>query len=141
MLWLITGSATFWLLTALPARILGGGDDAIALSGTAMLLCLVPGVGTLAWAEWTRKRMPQHMPIAVLGGTGVRMFVVLGTGLLLYETAPHYEGKTGFWIWILVFYLFTLALEIGQVLTGNETSGTGQTSQPVILSPRSPEQS
>ena len=39
-----TFALAFWLLVGLPARWLGGGDLAVLYSGTAALLCLVPGV-------------------------------------------------------------------------------------------------
>jgi hypothetical protein len=40
------------------------------------------------------------------------MVFVLGGGLLLYSLVPYFQ-QTGFWIWLLVFYLFTLTVEVG----------------------------
>lgn len=119
VLYLLAGCATFWLLTALPARLLGGGDAAVAASGTALLLCLVPAVLTLAWATWVPQRDPQQQLLVVVGGGGVRMFFVLSAGLLLIELVPFYhERATGFLFWLLATYLFTLALEIMLMVAG-----------------------
>ena len=113
---LIGGSLALWLVVALPAR-QWGGDQALVYSATAMLLCLLPGVATSLWAEWTRRRIPEQMPIAVLGGTAVRMVFVLGAGLLVYVSVPYFH-QTSYWIWLLVSYLLTLALEIGLLVSG-----------------------
>jgi hypothetical protein len=45
------------------------------------------------------------------------MVIVLAVGLLLYSTVPVFE-RMSFWIVILVFYLFTLALEIALLVSG-----------------------
>jgi hypothetical protein len=119
VLFLFAGCAAFWLLTALPARMLGGGDAAVACSGTAMLLCFVPAALTLAWATWALKRDPQQQLLVVIGGGGVRMFFVLVAGLLLTQTVPFYgERSREFLFWLLAAYLFTLALEIVLMLAG-----------------------
>ncbi len=117
LLLLIGGSMAFWLVAALPVRLLGGGDAALVDSATALLLCLLPGVGTLAWAEWARRHAPGQIPVAVLGGTVARMVFVLGVGLLVYFAVPFYR-HAGYWVWLLIAYLFTLALEIGLFLSG-----------------------
>ena len=112
LLLLLAGSAAFWLLTALPARQLGGGDTALAYSGTAMLLCFVPAALTLAWATWAVKQDPQQQLLLMFGGGGVRMFFVLLAGLLLTQYVPFYQEQAGFLFWLLAAYLFTLTLEI-----------------------------
>jgi hypothetical protein len=117
VLLLIAGSLALWLVVALPARMLGGGDAAIIFSGTALLLCLVPAVGTLIWATWSLRKHSEQQLMMILGGTGLRMFFVLGVGLLISLAVPYYQEQTGFWIWLLVFYLITLALEMGLMLT------------------------
>ena len=115
---LLVGSATFWLLVALPARMLGGGNAAVLYSGTALLLCLLPMAATLVWTEYALRQSPEQQLVAVLGGTGVRMAVVLGGAWLLFASVPFYREHAGFWIWVLVCYLFTLALEIVLMLAG-----------------------
>jgi hypothetical protein len=113
---LVGGVAALWLLLALPARHLGGGDDAVAQSGLAALLCLVPAAAVMVWADWAFRQSAEQQMYAVLGGSGVRMFFVLGAALLLTELAGWYRGQIGFWVWIGVFYLFTLVLEIALLL-------------------------
>ncbi len=109
---LIAGTVLFWALTAIPARHLGGGNLAIAYSATALLLCLVPGVLTFLWTGWTARQDPQQMLLVALGATGIRMFGVLLAGLLLLQTVPLFREQEGFLIWLVVFYLFTLTLEM-----------------------------
>jgi hypothetical protein len=118
LVFLIAGSLVFWLVLALPIRILGGGDRAMIVSGTALLLCLVPATGTLLWAAWGLAKHPEQQLTIVLGGMGLRMFLVLGAGLLISRCIPYYEEQPSFWIWLLILYLFTLALEMGLILTG-----------------------
>jgi hypothetical protein len=117
VLYIVAGSLAFWLLLAVPARQLGGGDGAIILSGTALLLCLVPTVATLMWAAWSLRKHSEQQLTMILGGTGLRMFFVLGAALLISRVVPYYQEQTSFWIWLLVFYLITLALEMGLMLT------------------------
>ena len=115
---LVGGSVAFWLLVGLPARHLGGGDAAIVFLGTGLLLCLVPGVATLVWGEHALRQSPDKQLILVLGGTGVRMAFVLLAGWMLFLWAPYYQRQAGFLIWLLVGYLFTLALDLTLLLTG-----------------------
>src|SRR5437588_221513 len=82
-------SAAFWLLLALPARRLGGGDAAVVYSGTALALCLVPAVVTLLWAGWALDKSPEQQLTLVLGGTGMRLFVVLGSAWALFASVPY----------------------------------------------------
>jgi hypothetical protein len=123
LLLLLAGSLAFWLLAALPARLLGGGDTALTWSGTALLLCLLPAAATLAWAHRALEGTPEQQLAVVLGGSGLRLFFVLGTAFLLYEMVPHYQA-TGFWVWLLVCYLFTLALDLGLMLSGRTAAKT-----------------
>lgn len=119
----VAGTLAFWLLTALPFRFLGDaetGTAALVYSGTALALCLVPTVVTLAWGTWAFDGSPDQQLLMVLGGTGVRMFVVLAGGLALTSWVPYYQEHAGFWAWVLVFYLVTLALEMVVLLAGRE---------------------
>jgi hypothetical protein len=118
LLFLLGGSAAFWLLVGLPARHLGGGDSAIVYLGTGLLLCLVPGVATLVWGERALRQSPDKQMILVLGGTGVRMAFVLLAGWMLFLWAPYYQRQAAFLIWLLVGYLFTLALDLTLLLAG-----------------------
>jgi hypothetical protein len=113
-----------WLLLALPASYLGGGDDAVVQSGWAALLCLLPATAVMIWADWAFRQSPEHQMYVVLGGGGVRMFFVLAAGLLLAEVVGWFRGQIGFWVWLLVFYLFTLALEVGLLLAAQPKKST-----------------
>jgi hypothetical protein len=123
LLLLLGGSIAFWLLVALPARHLGGGDAAVVFSGTAILLCLVPMAVTLLWGEYALKRSPDQQLILVLGGTGLRMALVLVGGWTLYQWVPYYHGHESFLLWLVVAYLFTLALDMTLLLAGRPGEG------------------
>jgi hypothetical protein len=124
LLLLISGSLAFWVLVGIPARLLGGGDDALVYSGTALLLCLVPAAITLAWAGKALQGTIDQQLLLMLGGTGLRMFMVLGTAWVLYAWIPFYRASAGFWAWVLVAYLFTLALELTLMLAGRPAQET-----------------
>jgi len=114
---LVIGCMVFWVLVAIPSRHLWG-DSAAVFSGVAVLLCLIPTAVTMLWANWAFERAADQQIIMVLGGTGLRMFVVLSAGLALYTLIPYFQEHQGFWLWVLVGYLFTLALEMFLVLKG-----------------------
>lgn len=116
LLFLIGGCAAFWLLVGLPARHLGGGDAAMVFLGTALILSLAPGIATLVWGEWAFRQSSDRQLILVLGGTGVRMGFVLLAGWMMYLWAPYYQQQNSFLIWLVVGYLFTLALDVTLLL-------------------------
>ena len=99
-----------WAVVAYPARVLGG-DVALVYSAVAAGLCLAPTVATMLWAGWAAKQSPDLQLITVLGGTGLRMGIVLGVGLLLHSFIPYFAQQS-LWVWLLVFYLLTLAVEV-----------------------------
>jgi threonine/homoserine/homoserine lactone efflux protein len=118
LLLLLGGCAAFCLLVGLPARHLGGGDSALVFLGTGLLLCLVPGIVTLVWGERALRQSPDRQMILVLGGTGVRMAFVLLAGWTLFQYVPYYQRQGGFLIWLVVSYLFTLALDLVVMMAG-----------------------
>ncbi len=120
LLVLIGLTLAFWIVLALPARWLGGGDLAILYSGTAGLLCLVPGILTLVVAGLNSSQPNQQLTV-VLAGTTLRLLFVLGGAFLLLLAVEPYRGSKAFGIWVLVFYLFTLALETVLVLANRPT--------------------
>ncbi len=122
LLQLIGGSMLFWLLVSIPARYLGGGDAAVVYSLSAVLICLIPTAATLYWGMRAVQGPPEQQLMVVMGGTGIRMLFVLLVGLALYKLVPYYQTYQGFWIWLLVFYLFTLALEMILLLSGQKTN-------------------
>jgi hypothetical protein len=118
LLLLIGGSAAFWLLAGLPARALGGGDQALIFSGTAVLLCLPPMAAALVWIGWAQTQSSQDQLVAVVGGTGVRMIFVLAGALIRALAVPYFQGQVAFWIWLLVVYAAALALDVALILAG-----------------------
>jgi hypothetical protein len=122
VLLLCGGSAAFWLLASLPFRILADdrerGNAAVAYAGVAMLLCLIPACGTLLWASRSLNRSPDEQMVAILGGTGLRLFPVALAGFALSQGVPYFQKYPGFLIWLAAAYLFTLTLEIALLLAG-----------------------
>ncbi len=121
LLLLIGGASAFWLLAGLPARMLGGGDQALVFSGAAVVLCLPPMAATLLWASWVRDKTPADQMIMIAGSTGVRMAFVLGGGLALFLAVPYFQGQATFWVWVLAVYLFTLTLDVALMLAMRPT--------------------
>jgi len=116
ILFFVAGCIIFWALLAYPAYRLGK-IQALTDSAIAAGFCLLPGVLTLVWGNFGFDGKPKEQLWIVLGGTGVRMGTVLSLGLLLGWQNPHFL-QTNFWIWILVFYLFTLGLEMVLFVSG-----------------------
>jgi hypothetical protein len=119
---LIGGSLVFWLLVALPGRHFWG-NAATVYSAVAAGLCLIPTSLTLAWAGAVSERSPEQQLLRVLAGTGVRIVVVSIGALALYRLFPYFQQGQGFWMWVVVFYLFTLILETLLVVSGRRATG------------------
>jgi hypothetical protein len=111
-----------WLALAYPVHRLSG-REGLLQSSVALGICLVPAAVTLAWAVRARSR-PDMQIFVVLGGTGVRMGLVLGCGFLVQTTFPD-TFSAAFWIWLLVYYLISLTLEM-VALVGTAASGSSQ---------------
>ena len=107
---LIGGVIVSWAVLLAPGWLLGG-ERAILHATVALVICLAPAVATLVWAL----KPGADILVAVLGGTGIRLLVVLGSGFLLRHTWPD-AFPDAFWIWIGIFYLITLALEVALVV-------------------------
>ncbi len=133
---LVGGTLLFGAAVSYPAYRLGG-EVSLATAALAGLLCLLPTSATLLWAGWALDQSPTRQLAMLLGGTGLRMAVVLGAGLAL---SPFYPGVvihglqivlgaswepsrlatiTTLWLWLLVFYLVTLALEVAILVARN----------------------
>jgi hypothetical protein len=89
-----------------------------------MGLCLVPGLITLAWTQHAAPGPPGQQIMVALSGTGLRLVLVLGAGLTLYVGVAYYQNLN-FWVWLLVFYLFTLGWEVVLLVAGRGTAGAG----------------
>src|SRR4051812_33595085 len=87
-----------------------GVGDVLLLAGAAVGVCLTPAALTLAWSSWASRGSPERQLLAVMGGTVVRMLVVLGAGMVLFQAVPALH-RTSFWIWVIGFYLTTLTIE------------------------------
>ena len=115
---LVGGTILFWIaLTYTGSLFLE--DPVWLFSTTAMALCLVPAAATLIWFSRVAHDSPQRQLTAVLGGTGIRLAVVLGAGMGLTVGFPDVFPKA-FLFWLLVYYLFTLFLEVKLVLPPKE---------------------
>lgn len=111
VLTLITAAAAFWLAAGLPARYLGGGDEALVFSGVAVLLALVPGILVLVWVGLSSSLTPQQQTLAILGGTGVRMFAALLIAYVLHQNVDFFR-RPAFLLWVGAAYMFLLAVEV-----------------------------
>jgi hypothetical protein len=111
---LIAGALVFWLLTAYPAYCLWD-EPAVVFSAVACLLCLAPTAATLIWCHKAFRGSPEQQLLAVMGGMAVRMVVVIGAGMALYFLAPYFHRRS-FWLWVIVFYLVILTVEIGLIV-------------------------
>jgi hypothetical protein len=109
-----------------------GGETGLVYSAVAMGLCLLPSVVTMVAADWSFRQAPDLQLAIILGGTGVRMGFVLGVGLLLYYLVPFF-AQPSFWIWLLIYYLLTLALEV--VLVVRERSAAQKAGQTASMTP------
>jgi hypothetical protein len=108
--WLVAGGTAYFFWER----------ESLLLSTTAMLLCLLPGLATLAWSCQAQRKSADEQLLASLGGSGVRLFFVAGVGLALQNLVPVYQQAPVlyFWGWVLVFYLVTQAVEVALVLSG-----------------------
>jgi hypothetical protein len=128
---LLVGSLAIWLLLAIPAWLLIG---EVALLDTALAcgLCFVPMTLTMLWCHWSFGGAPEQQLMAVLGGTSVRLVVVIAGGIALNRTVEALN-RPAFLLWVVVFYLATLTLEIVLVVRRQTnvakqlTAGTQQT--------------
>jgi hypothetical protein len=111
LLWLVGGTVAFWALLTYAARLLWPNDPVWVWSTTSAGVCLVPTVLTLLWTRWAHQGQPEQQLLAVLGGTAVRMVFVLTAGLILFYAVETFQYQR-FWIFVIVYYLFTLALEM-----------------------------
>jgi hypothetical protein len=107
---LLAGGVTIWLLVAWPVYALAG-ESGLLHSGVAAALCLALVAATFLWSELTVGGTPEEQLTAVFGGMGIRMAGVLIVAFALHQTVPALH-EDAFLIWIVVFYLVTLALEI-----------------------------
>ena len=85
--------------------------EGLVQGGAAFGLTFVPALVTLAWVMYSYRAAPQMQLMASLGGSGVRMGIALGGGLLLSRLEPT-RFDIPFWCWLALFYLTLLGYEI-----------------------------
>ena len=103
-----------WIPIAVLAALIGGLEQ-VPETFVAWLICLVPGLLLLAWAEPRRGGGAGiAMPLMVRGFL-YRMVLTLA-GSLGYWYWTGQQVSVAFWIWMIVFYLLTLAIETWIVL-------------------------
>ncbi len=107
---LLLGSLGIWLLLAFPAWLLIG-DVALLDTVVACGLCLAPMMATMLWCHWSLGGAPEQQLLAVLGGTSVRLVIVIAGGIGLNRSVEALH-RPAFLLWVVVFYLATLTLEI-----------------------------
>lgn len=112
LLGLILACLAYWLT----------GELGVVQVLTALIICLIPAVGTSLWRHQAAQSTSEMQLMAVLGGSGIRMAVVLGCGLLLYWNLGD-TYTDGFWIWLMVLYFFTLTIELTMAVRGNAPTG------------------
>jgi hypothetical protein len=100
-LWLLLAGPVYWLL----------GSQQLLFSAVAAGVCLIPAAGTLILCELAFGKSPEQQLAAVMGGMGIRMLFVLGLGMTMYYGLPGFKSGS-FWLWIIGFYLVTLAAEV-----------------------------
>ena len=118
---MLGGALLLWGAMAWPAYALGG-ERQVVFSAVALAVCLIPATLSMLWAEWTFRKAPDQFLLTILGGTGLRLFVVLGASLALSGALGYFRGG-GFLLWILAFYLATLTLEVVLLLAGRTSPG------------------
>jgi hypothetical protein len=100
--------AVLWGLLLYPAYRIGETDAVFGLSISAAL-CVVPGWLVFLTASRYRDAGSQ-LPIVVIGGSVLRLLFVL-VGTLAVQGAWPGLGFKDFVLWLLVFYMATLAVE------------------------------
>src|SRR5262245_60213586 len=110
LLILVGGTVLFWAVVTYPASLFF--DESVwTLSTIAMALCLAPAAATLIWSSRVAADSPVRQLAALFGGTGIRLAVVFGGGMGLSLGFPDLFPRA-FLVWLLVYYLFTLFLEV-----------------------------
>ena len=106
--WLAVATLALWAILFWPAKMIGGRDGIEGLTISAVL-CLIPGWLVFALCTQFRHAGTQ-MPLVVLGGSVLRMLFVL-FGLFVVQGMREDLSFREFTVWLLAFYLGTLATE------------------------------
>ncbi|GAB4143770.1 MAG: hypothetical protein Tsb009_15090 [Planctomycetaceae bacterium] len=110
-----------WLLLAAPAYLVARADGLEGLVYAAFL-CLVPGLIVLAIASRAKDAGKQAM-ISILGGMVLRLLFVVA-GIMVVKSYRPWWGMKEFVLWVLVFYLATVAIETKMVVASLRLSSS-----------------
>lgn len=108
---LVVASLVFALMLAGPAWLVAGSKGLIGLLA-ATVLCTLPGCLVVAF----KGLVGDSQATLVLATGGLRMFFVL-LGALMARFVVEGYGLKEFFVWLILFYLFTLALETKSLLS------------------------
>jgi hypothetical protein len=111
--WLCLATLGLCVVLVGPAWYLAGREGLIGLSAAAVM-CVLPGLAVF-WIAASFGAAGTEVPLVILGGTLLRMAFVL-LGMVIAQTLDPRLGFREFTIWLLVFYLFLLAVETCLVL-------------------------
>jgi len=106
---LVCASFLAWGALAYPVWLYGG-NRSLVQSGVAAGVCVFPAALTLALGLRLSRGTPEQFLVLIIGGMAVRLVMVFGVGAALAKMATEFRG-TGFWLWVLLYYLVTLVLE------------------------------
>jgi hypothetical protein len=115
LLLLIGGSLAVAVVGALMATS-AWGEAVIWPCAVAMAICLIPATITLVVSERALSWRPEHQVAVIMGGTGLRMFVVAILTFVLSRQVVWLNEESGFMMWVLAFYGLTLGLEVTAIL-------------------------
>jgi hypothetical protein len=123
LLW--AGTIMLWLLAAFPAWLISPETGLLDIT-VACGVCLVPMTATLLWCHYAFHGRADQQLLAVLGGTGVRLLIVVAASIGLF-LAVEVLGRPAFLVWVVVFYLLTLTMEV-VVVVRQQNASTGAAS-------------
>ncbi|MDA1162084.1 MAG: hypothetical protein O3B13_03180 [Planctomycetota bacterium] len=119
---LVVASAVFALLLAGPAWLVAETKGLIGV-GVSALLCVIPGCLVVAFKGLAGGSQAS----LILTASGLRMFFVL-LGALGAKFVVSGYGLKEFFVWLILFYMFTLALETMSLLSVKRESGDSNSS-------------
>lgn len=121
--WLIVVTVVSWV-TAAGVAVLVDGPDHWLPSGVAVVLCLLPAVGTLYVAGMTERWSAVESIGFILIAPLIRLLLVLVVGGLLGVAVPDLRAAPArFVFWVAGFYLVTLVTETALLLAKGAKAG------------------
>ena len=114
---LVLGCLSAWGALAYPAWLVGG-KDGVLQSAVAAGVCLVPAALSLLWGRRALRRGPEQVFLLLTGGLVLRIALVFAAAIVLSIVVPGLRHRE-FWLWIVIFYLVTLALDMALLLWGH----------------------